>query len=272
MAALPVFSPFNQPQGVIFPQHCDLLVVQVNVFRNAADLNAGVVTGIPAITESDLGYPYTPSGIYGAHDVTEAVPAGINSALDQSPVDLTLSTGLSVVAEGVAPLTGAIVKNLVGWTTGPAYETGVSATPTMQVRGYSFVNLSLLSSAYGVGTVGKPNICNINFTCGLYSLVQCWAEAIPHCRTAAFGSPNSLSHLGGVTQETAPPMGWSTAHQAVAGYCKGVSVPPTTGGNSEITPVVGITAYKSGTHYVVGMSNSGFGTNTFGTTIGSGSD
>ena len=269
--ALPIFSPFNRPQAVIFPQHCDLLAIQVNILRSKTDINAsGGPSGIPLTKMTNLGAPYSPSGIYGAtSDITVALASTLNTAgADQTPTDIALSIGKTVVAEGVQNLTGDMVTNLLAWTTGPAREVASTSTPQQQVRGYIFLNLSLLIAKYGA----NAGTCDINLTCGLYSNVQCWAEAIPHCRTAGFGTPNSLSGHGGITQETAASMGWATAHQGVLGYCKGTSTPPTTGGNTTITPTIGITATKSGTHYVVSMSNSGFSTNTFSTSAGTGSD
>ena len=285
---LPLFGPFVRPVACIFPQHCDLLAISVASFQSYPDLGTD---GIHPISFSNFGSPLTPSSFWVSQDITEQVLYGSSAySEDQTDLNLTLSIGKAVQVTGNANFTGSQVSNLLLWTQGPPYmemtveKVGESFVPAAQwVQGYFFVNLSLLSQKYGVGKSSSASqICNITFTDAFYATtILVWAEAIPHARHASFGVPNSLGRLftgaAGTTSVNAAAMGWVDAHQSVVGWAKGSANPVVVAGNPEYSPVMNVSAYKSGSGYTVAIAQgTGWpvsGTRpTFSTTSGAGSD
>ena len=285
---LPLFGPFVRPVACIFPQHCDLLAISVAVWQSYPDIGSD---GIEPVTFSNFGSPLTPSSFWVLQDVTEEVPDSTTAySEDQTDLNLTLSIGKAVQATGNATFNGNQVSNLLLWTQGPPYmETSVqniggsTFVPVNQwVQGYFFVNLSLLSQKYGAAkSSSASHICDITFNAAYASTLLLWAEAIPHARHASFGVPNSLGRLftgaAGTTSVNAAAMGWVDAHQSVVGWAKGSANPVVVAGNPAYSPVMNVSAYKSGSGYTVAVAQgTGWPTSgtypTFSTTSGTGSD
>ena len=281
---LPLFGPFVRPVACIFPQHCDILAVSVGRYR---DETAGTTTGMDAVAFSNFGSPATPSSFWVSQDITEFVAnqdTGNVGPANQTNLNLTLSIGKAVAANGAQQLTGDIVSNLLLWTQGPpAYQSTAAAdVQTGQwVLGYFFINMTLLAKKYGVtATAANSFVCDITFPkLSWFETALCWAEAIPHCRHCAFGVPNSLTRLftgAGVRNVNAATMGWADAHQAVAGWAKGNSSGGSGTAGAEFNGVMALSAYKGSDGYIVSMTGSGWPATTghpsFSTSSGTGSD
>jgi hypothetical protein len=269
---LPLFSPFVQPKAVIFPQHCDLLAISVGVYAPPKAFSVDMLPHVAAITLSDFGYPNTPSGFWGIENITLAMPNPTLShfIVDQTDQNLTLSIGGAVTATGVQNFTGAMVGELLLWTTGPPCEelsSGAGPLYAQWTYGMILVNMSLLGKKYGVGlSSGKSHIVDITWgSVGYYEDISCWAEAIPHARTANFGTPNSLSRFFSDAQAyppnlsaPAPALGWNTTRQQVAGWSHAEGLAITTGTGGLFNPIMSVNAYKSGSGYTVSITGSGW--------------
>lgn len=266
----PLFGFLTRPVGVIFPAHCDILAVQVGEQRVPPADKTILTSGIPAIGVTSK---WTLSTSEGPYDPTLAVALNYNSsgvAEDQAANEVTKGPGATVtVMYGRDLLIGSAVTEDWLWTQGPACQLGsISTNNTYKVRGYLFLNLTLIKKYKTVSSL----TVTANWTGGSGSIYQLWVESLIHCRSVNFAS---LKTLGGVTLENAGTMGWT--YKSMASWGKGIGQPQTvTGETDSISPQAAFDVSLASEAYTVTAGSSlGFGgnaDNVWTTSVGTGAD
>lgn len=267
---LPVFGIFSRPRAVIFPQHCDMAVVQVGIQRPSAQDHGLFAYGIKAIS---LLISFKTPGISG--NATQQITLNFTGGpSNQSATGFLSGPGATQVAYGVHPLTGAIVSKDWIWQQGPSCQFGVnSGGLTYDVRGYIMINLSLIKKLYPAGLIGFCDI-QASFDGSSGSTYQMWVELLHHATAVNFGTLNSLVSLGGITMTKAANMGW--AYKSMLSWAKGIGAPTGGGASTDhLTPTMTAAITLASSTYSTTITGSGFGgtlTNVLTATNGSGND
>lgn len=254
----------SQIRGISFPSKMDLLVVQVGVLRDwINNLDNAILPGpnqIPASTVSTSSFSPVVSSWTITANVLQALAADQSKTVtDQANTAFTKGYGTLPTVGNGGGFNGPFVNQILVWQIPTAVQIAYdqSANPASpayyyQVRGYTFINLSLFKKNFP----GKTITLAITLNGSSYSDYIVWAEVMTAVRGVTFNG--SLKGFGGVGYYDSKTMGFPYKNQTNWLQAKGTPTKTLTFG--VMAPVFTLTCDPTSTNpsYKLGCTGSGF--------------
>lgn len=246
----------SQIVGISFPQKIDVAIIQAAVNRNG---QAGDTLALGYGINPCVFTTSTMAGYLSRSNITQQVPLtttsnGTNVTTAQTPINLLV--GVPPLIQPTGFFGGGFKQHDLAWTIGAAAQVGFSPNGSVldyAVRGYMFVNLTLLSQVVGNNTFSF----DVTFGGSTYSQYALAVEVLAGVRGLRFGG--NLLAFGGINLSTAAQMGWPAGN--MTNWRKGVGVPSGSGTKSALNPIMAVNIGMTQGSYPISMSGVGFAAN-----------